>query len=82
MYPCILAGGAKEFKVGNIFEGINNEVVDNILSYSSIENYCDGSRCKIINKLVTDDYLQAPAIHYAFENVLYKINTVQSYNLA
>ncbi|CEN23627.1 radical SAM/SPASM domain-containing protein [Paraclostridium sordellii] len=91
LYPCILAGGVEEFNIGNIYDGINEEDVDRILDYSSKENpeckgctlykCCDGPRCKIINKLVTNDYLVAPAIHCAFENILYKVNPIRAFNI-
>ncbi|WP_024622109.1 radical SAM/SPASM domain-containing protein [Metaclostridioides mangenotii] len=84
LYPCILAGGSGEFEIGDIFNGINIEKRDNILNYSKklnsdcvgckLYNYCDGPRCKIINKLVTNDYNAAPPMQCALENLKYKIN--------
>ncbi|WP_270648183.1 radical SAM/SPASM domain-containing protein [Paeniclostridium hominis] len=87
IYPCVLAGGNKEFCIGNIFYGIDNTKKDSLLSYSSKINpdcdgcklyeYCDGPRCKIINKIVTDDYLMPPPVHCALENLQYKINLLE-----
>lgn len=84
LYPCILAGGNNEFCVGNIYEGIDIEKRDKLLNISKeintqcegckLYNYCDGSRCKIINKILTRDYNQASTMRCSIENLLYKIN--------
>lgn len=84
LYPCILAGGSKEFEIGDIFNGVNIIKRDSILSHSKnlnpdcdgckLYSYCDGPRCKIINKLVTNNYYSAPPMQCALENLKYKIN--------
>lgn len=89
LYPCILAAGNEKFHIGDIFNGIDIEKRDNLLSYSvklnpecngcKLYDYCDGPRCKIKNKLITDDYLSSPPMHCALENLQYKINLVGEY---
>ena len=59
----------------NIFNGIDTLRRDQILKYSySLNEHCDGTRCKIINKLITGDYCLAPPMHCSLENLQYKIN--------
>lgn len=87
LYPCVLAAGMDEFEVGNIYEGINFEKRDLILSYSTkintecygckLYDYCDGPRCKIVNKIILNDYYLSPPIYCALENIKYKINFSQ-----
>lgn len=84
LYPCTLAAGIEEFEIGDIYNGINVQKRDNILSYSKdvsklcdgckLYNFCDGPRCKIVNKLIRNDYNLPPASHCAIENVKYKLN--------
>ena len=91
LYPCILTGGNKEFYIGDIFNGIDTLRRDQILKYSyslnehcdgcKLYNYCDGTRCKIINKLITGDYCLAPPMHCALENLQYKINLKEESNI-
>lgn len=83
IYPCILAGGSEEFQIGDIYKGINTEKRDEILEHSKnlnpecdgckLYSFCDGPRCKIINRLITNDYYKAPPIHCALENIKYRI---------
>lgn len=80
IYPCTMATGIQEFKIGNINEGINAEKIQSIVKYSSKEileckgctyyTYCDCVRCKIINKIANGDYLQPIAVQCALNNAL------------
>lgn len=84
LYPCLLAGGNELFEIGDIFKGVDTNKRDSILNHSQkinpdcdgckLYNFCDGPRCKIINKLVTNDYYSAPPMKCALENIQYKIN--------
>lgn len=84
LYPCTLSAGIEEFEIGDIYSGINIEKRDEILSYSKevvsacdgckLYRFCDGPRCKIINRLITNDYNIPPAVHCAIENVKYNLN--------
>lgn len=88
LYPCILVAGNENFHIGDIFNGINIKKRDYLLSYSNklnsdcdgckLYSYCNGPRCKIINKLITDDYLSAPPMLCALENLQYKINLLEN----
>lgn len=84
IYPCIVSVGNKEFSIGNIVNGINKNNLKKILSYStkvnpecegcSLVNYCDGSRCKIVNKIITNNYEIPSSMHCALENLRYKVS--------
>lgn len=86
LYPCILSAGDKRFCIGNIVSGIDKKNNNRLLSYSqeinteclgcSLYNYCNATRCKIINKLITDNYNKAPEMHCALENLIYKVNAL------
>lgn len=87
IYPCIVAGGEKEFQIGNIYFGINKDKLSKLMKYSgkvnpccdgcSISSSCSGNRCKIINKIITDDFFNPPAIECESENLLYSINNIR-----
>ncbi|ARC83167.1 radical SAM additional 4Fe4S-binding SPASM domain protein [Clostridium argentinense CDC 2741] len=87
LYPCTMAAGNKEFCIGNIYDGIDINKRDKLLSYSektnlecegcTLYNFCIGPRCKIINKLLTNDYLSASPVHCAIENLQYKVNILE-----
>jgi len=84
IYPCILSAGNDEFCIGDIYNGINELKRDYLLGFSKIRNpdcygcklynYCDGPRCKIVNKIITGDYFSSPPMNCALENLQYKIN--------
>jgi len=84
IYPCMMVGGKEEFRIGNIHEGIRDEKIKKILSYSEhehkecgecqVKQVCDGNRCKIINKLVTGNYVLPSEIQCSITNSIYKLN--------
>lgn len=86
IYPCMMAGGQKEFCIGNIYEGIDKETLSEIMKYNcltnkecvgcSISNGCNGKRCKIVNKLLTGDYIQPSVVECEINRILYKLNGV------
>lgn len=86
LYPCMMAGGIEEFNIGNIYDGLDLNKLQSILSYSNYTNeecrecalcnVCDSSRCKIINKLITGSYIEPEPVGCAVNNVLYKINGI------
>jgi len=61
-YPCGFSVGLKEFAIGNIETGIKLEMLEEIERMSHVSNpecegctvydFCSGTRCKIINKIV------------------------------
>lgn len=86
IYPCLMAGNEDNFEVGDINTGINELKLSEILetadkenptcSGCSLINYCEGSRCKIINKLVTGNYLQPAAIQCRITSLFYQLNGI------
>ncbi|QUL56257.1 radical SAM protein [Paenibacillus tritici] len=66
IYPCTLAVGKSEFIIGNIIDGIQKTKVAEIKEIGKTENescigcaraqYCTSTRCKIINKITTNDF--------------------------
>lgn len=83
IFPCTWTVGNKEFVIGNIYNGLNHKKVNEILEYSqtpikecdgcSLYNACIGNRCRIINKLITDDYCKIPILRCEYNNILYKL---------
>lgn len=87
IYPCLAAAGVSEFVIGSVDNGINHESVERILEWAQAKNqacigcsryeYCDCTRCKIINKIYTGD-LNTPIVAICnIENV--KIRLSQYY---
>lgn len=84
IYPCMMAGGQVEFNVGSIYEGINQRKLENILGYGeqiytecigcALKNACNGNRCKIINRMITGDYLMPSEVECEVNHILYKLN--------
>lgn len=84
IYPCTLAAGDEEFLIGNIEQGINSKKLDEILSNSKRENkecsgctfynFCNSTRCKIINKLITGDYNSPNSLECNMNHLLYEEN--------
>ncbi|WP_195948291.1 radical SAM/SPASM domain-containing protein [Paraclostridium bifermentans] len=83
LYPCTLAGGNNSFCIGDVNNGVDIKRRDYILNYSETTNEvcdgcslcrsCEGNRCKIINKLITNDYFSPPPMHCAIQNLRYKL---------
>lgn len=65
-YPCSYAVGIKEFVIGSLEEGIIEEKVKDIENIGrntnsacegcTVYDFCPGTRCKIINKIVSGNY--------------------------
>lgn len=72
IYPCIVANGLDQFCIGDVEYGIDAQKRDSILKYSYQENfccigcgrydYCEATRCKLINKIQTD-YWNIPSLN-------------------
>lgn len=72
IYPCIVANGMDQFCIGNVMDGVDIQKRESILKHSDIENvyctgcerydYCEATRCKIINKIQTN-YWNIPSIN-------------------
>ena len=84
IYGCTMAAGIPEYNIGSIDTGTDSDRIRSILSHScermekcsgcSFTPFCDSSRCRIINKLVNDDYCDPIGIQCALNNILIKYN--------
>lgn len=84
IYPCTYAVGSKEFIIGDVDKGISDSEgwINKMYELSKVENsdckgcsrykYCNGTRCKILNKIMTGDYHTPSAVLCAVENTKYK----------
>jgi uncharacterized protein len=87
LYPCTIVTGNNDFCIGDIYSGIDINKRDNLLGYSDhinidcdgckLYNYCNGPRCKIINKFMRNDYLLPSSVECAVEHIKYKINLLE-----
>lgn len=81
IYPCTYTVEHEEFIIGHVDTGTIEQKVNKIFELSKTENddckgcqryrYCNGTRCKIVNKIMTGDYHKPPVALCAFENVKY-----------
>lgn len=82
IYPCSFAIGDNELNIGNLKEGINYDKLIKINEINKaklqecrgcqFEKYCISSRCKILNKKITGDYLLPSALICNFENIVFQ----------
>lgn len=87
IYPCVVSVGHEDFIIGNVSTGIEHYHLDNIRQCGNVQNtyclgckrhdYCTATRCKIINKLLTNDFHTPSAITCNFENV--RVNLAEHY---
>lgn len=87
IYPCTMVTGNKEFCIGDVYNGVNIKKRDDMLDYSrqineeckgcKLYNYCNGTRCKIKNKLITGDYCKPPVMQCAMERINYRLNVIE-----
>lgn len=84
IYPCIVAVGLSEFVIGDVQSGINADKVNEILEWDNIEipscvgcsryDYCNTTRCRIINKVMCGDlHTPSPAV-CSIENVKVRVS--------
>ena len=83
LYPCTLSVGNEEFLIGDIFSGIDLKKRDSILHYSTKANeecigcalyeYCEQTRCKIVNKILTGNFCTPSPIVCAENSMLLDI---------
>lgn len=79
IYPCTMAVGHEEFLIGNVYDDSLNEQKIDFLSRLNINNdvcegcsrmeYCNGNRCKIINKIDTGDFFTPNGIRCELERL-------------
>lgn len=90
IYCCTMAAGIEEFHIGNVRTGIEKKNIDDILCHSSEKidvcsectycAYCDCVRCRIVNKLVNDNYCEPVGIQCALNNILIRNNGFEKIN--
>lgn len=84
IYPCIVAVGIPEFVIGNIITGIVASKVQEILEWDNIKiplcadcsryDYCNSTRCRIINKVMCGDLHTPSATVCSIENMKVRIS--------
>lgn len=66
IYPCVIVNGMSQFKMGDVFKGIeeeknkkleeiNHRVVEKCIKCSLV-NYCNSTRCKLLNYVTEKDF--------------------------
>mgnify|MGYP005758875587 CR=1 FL=1 len=91
LYPCIMSVNNSEFYIGNIYEGIDKNILKKLQDINKIENNkccectfksnCANNCCKIINKVCTGDFYVPSAFSCNEINVIYKIYKKYKYLL-
>lgn len=81
IYPCILSVGDKEFKLGDIINGVDRNALQRLHDINKLDiagcercnfqGHCSSQVCKIINKKSTGDYYKAPYIACQERKVIY-----------
>lgn len=79
IYPCTYVVDKKEFCIGDVFSGLDNEKIDefNRINHHSTEacegcgnyKYCISPRCLMLNYLLTGDYYTPSGVVCADENL-------------
>ncbi|MDX5727168.1 radical SAM protein [Clostridioides difficile] len=79
VYPCTVCVGDKDILLGNIYDGLDDKKIKNLIKiYISKNEECDGctrldycmsTRCKLINKKVTGKFQSAVPIYCGLERV-------------
>ncbi|MDU5723510.1 MAG: radical SAM protein [Clostridium butyricum] len=87
IYPCIASVGHKEFIIGNISNKIQRDKLEDIRKWGTKKNtectgckrydYCTATRCKIINKLLTNNLHRPSAVTCNLQNV--RVNLSEYY---
>lgn len=83
IYPCTYTVGNESFIIGHVSNGILKEKLDEIIKLGEVANkdcegctrynYCVGTRCKLINKLCTDNYHTPSPVLCSLENIKVRI---------
>lgn len=83
IYPCTWTVGNKDFKIGDIYKGIMTDEVEKLLEHSLILNEecngcglyaaCIGNRCRMINKVITNDYNKVPVFRCEYNRLIYRL---------
>lgn len=82
IYPCTIVAGLEEYKIGDIFNGIDKKKSELCDIYSTPNEqcsgctyiqYCLGTRCKYLNKMSTGDYHMTSNLICKVENIKYRM---------
>ena len=84
LYPCALSVGETDFAIGNVLSGIDKKNRDRLLTYSDkfneacvgcdLYDFCEQTRCKIVNKLLTGEFCTPSPIVCAENHLLLELN--------
>ncbi len=83
VFPCALTVNNPEYIIGNVRTGVNSQKRDKLLLHSDYENkkcigcdiydYCEQTRCKLVNKMITGEFCEPSAIACAENRLLLTI---------
>lgn len=83
LFPCYFSVGMPKYKIGNIYEGLNIELVRKICSESKqpnnvcigckLEENCKSRSCKIVNEIYTGDPFKPSGVKCAYTRGLYNL---------
>lgn len=83
IYSCTYVVGRKEFCIGNVETGFDQNVIDSInhLCHKNVDacsdcsyyKYCTTSKCLLLNKLLTGDFYSPSPVVCADENIALRI---------
>lgn len=83
IYPCIATGGMKEFRIGDIWSGVDKDKQKKLLKENSLNNenckdcdllgYCSAARCTLKNKIITGSYSEPVPIECHYTQLLYRL---------
>lgn len=88
IYPCLLVTGNKEWVIGSIFTGVDIDFASRLESIVDKDNdvckgcarleYCEGNRCKIINKQYTGNYHMPFPMFCTNENICFRLCQIKN----
>ena len=88
IYPCSVIMNMKEWKIGTIFDGVDNSNLEKLEEISRTDlqscdgcsryDYCNGPRCRLINYKYTGDYNTPLDAFCIYENLGYQLAKEQS----
>lgn len=83
LYPCTILTPNNVFDIGNLDKGLDDKAIEELIEIYSKENeicsgcdfydFCNCTRCKLINKMKTGDYLTPSAIDCGIQRLAYKM---------
>lgn len=97
LYPCAISTNSKEFCMGIVGDKIDYGIVDIIQEYNNQKmkkcegcgryDYCESTRCRIVNKLLTGSYLEPSPVSCANQRISLELskyaidNSISVYNI-